>query len=162
MYVGGGRKPKFLSQYLLKLEFPALSIPILASVSFRQLPWASVSFRGLWSTIASYFVGMQTTMYVGWGRKPKSLRQYLPKIKVRSAGYPNFSFRQLPPASVGFRGVPRTMGNHFLIYCRGADNNVCGWVGAGSQSAWADIYLKLKPPSLFIPILASASFCQLP
>ena len=53
------------------------------------------------------------------------------------------------------------MGYHFLIYCWGADSNVCGWV-TGSQSSWAEIYLKLNSLSAFIPILASARFRQLP
>ena len=34
------------------------------------------------------------------------MSQYLPKIEVRSAANPNFSFHQLPPSSVGFRGLP--------------------------------------------------------
>ena len=39
---------------------------------------------------------------------PKFLNKYLPKISVSSAAYPNFSFRQLPPASVSFRRLPWT------------------------------------------------------
>ena len=93
-------------------------------------------------------------MYVGGGRKPKFTGRYLPKIKVCVSVYPNFSFRQLPWASVGF---------HLLRYRWDADNNVCGMGrGAGRQSSWANIYLKLGFSVLLIPILASASFRRLP
>ena len=34
------------------------------------------------------------------GRKPKLLIRYLPKITVFSDVYPNFSFRQLPRATI--------------------------------------------------------------
>ena len=52
-------------------------------------------------------------MYFGGDRGPKFLGQYLHKIRVFSAVYPNFSFRQLPSASVGFRGIqsPNLMPN---------------------------------------------------
>ena len=89
----------------LELYLPLMFIPILASVIFRQLHWDSVDFRRLSTTIAKYIVGAQTAMYVGGGRKPKLLGQYLPKIRVRSAVYPNFRYRQLPSASAGFHGL---------------------------------------------------------
>ena len=103
---------------------PIAVCPILDSASFRQLPWASVGFRRLPTTITTYIVGMKTKMYLGGDRGPKFLSRYLPKIRVSSAAYPNFSFRQLPWASVDFRGLPWTMGNHLHIYCRNADINV--------------------------------------
>ena len=100
-------------------------------------------------------------MYVGGGRKQKPPGRYLPKIQVPSADYPDFGFRQLPSASAGIRGLPRTMDSHFPIYCWCADNNVCGrW--AGSQCSWGNIYLKLNPPVLFVPILGSVSLRQPP
>ena len=71
------------------------------------------------------------------------------------------SFRQLPPASVGSRGLLWAMENHRHLYCSDAVNNVFGR-GVGSQSPRVDIYLKLEfsvPP---IPILAHVSFRQLP
>ena len=54
---------KFLIQYLPKIGVPISAYP---NFSFRQIPPVSVGFRGLWDTISSYIVGMQTTMYVGW------------------------------------------------------------------------------------------------
>ena len=36
------------------------------------------------------------------------------------------------------------------------------WEGAGSQSSWANIYLKLEFAVMYIPILASVRFRQLP
>ena len=95
------------------------------------------------------------------GQKPKFLGRYSHKLRVPSAAYPNFSFRQLQSASVGFRGRPWAIGNHLHIYRWGSDNNVCGR-GAGSQSSWAAIYLKLKFPVLITPILASVSYRQIP
>ena len=93
-------------------------------------------------------------------RDPKFLNRYLPQIRF-SSSYLNFSFRQIPFASVGFRGLPWAIGNHLHIYCFGADNNVLGMV-AGSQSSWAKNNLKFEFPALFILILASVSFRQLP
>ena len=46
-------------------------IPILASISLRQLPRASVGFRGEWETIFTYIVAIQTAMYVGGGPESK-------------------------------------------------------------------------------------------
>ena len=124
-----------------------------------------MGFRGQWATISTYIVGTQTTMYLGGGgRGPKFLSRYLPKIRVCSAVYPNFSFRQLPSASLGFRGLPWTsVGNgkpspHILLGCR----QQCIGGGSGSQSFCANIYLKLEFAVLFIPILASVRFRQLP
>ena len=59
----GSRSPR--ANICLKLEFSALFTPILASVGFRQLPRASVDFRGKWNRISTYIVGVQTTKYVG-------------------------------------------------------------------------------------------------
>ena len=53
------------------------------------------------------------------------------------------------------------MGDHLHIYCWDEDNNVVGR-GAGGQSSWANIYLKLVFSLLFIPISDSVSFRQLP
>ena len=58
---------------------------------------------------------IQTTWYLGGVRKPTFLVRYLPKIEVRSAVFPNFSFRQLPSDSVGFRGLPSP---HILLEFR--------------------------------------------
>ena len=81
---------------------------------------------------------------MGWGRQPKSLFQYLPKIEVRSAVLPNFGFRQLPPAAVGFRGLPSP---HILLEAR--RHGI--WEGVGSQSSRANIYLELKFSVLLTP-----------
>ena len=84
-------------------------------------------------------------MWGGWALKPKFLGQHLPKIKVFSDVYPNFSFRRLPWAAIAsyIVGIQTTM-------------YVGGW--EGSQSPRSNIYLKLKFPSRIIPILAPARF----
>ena len=169
--MGGGRGQNTRAGLYLKLKSPVLLIPILASVSFRRLPWASVeewepcphislgcrqqriwagrrkpkttgrylpqisvlsdpysdfsvrnpppasvSFRqipiasfGKWGPISTYILGRKTTMYVGGGRRPKFQCRYFPKIRVCSDDYPDFSIRQLPSASVGFRGQRGTI-----------------------------------------------------
>ena len=114
----GGRKPKFLSQYLPKIEVCSADYP---NSSLRQLPSASVGFRGL----SSPHILLECRQQCIWegGRKPKFPRQYLPKIEVRSAVYPNFSLNQLPWASAGY---------HLLIYCWDAGNNVCA-MGPGAK-----------------------------
>ena len=95
----GGRRPKSPGRYLSKIE---VFIDAYPNFSFRQLPWASAGFRGLWATISSCIVGLRKTMYLGGVRGPKFLSRYLPKIEVCSAVYPNFSFRQLPWGSAGY------------------------------------------------------------
>ena len=136
---GGSQSPR--CDIYLKLKFPALIIPILDSVSFRGLPLAPVS-----EYIALF---RQHGMWEGGGRKPKLSWRYLPKIEVRIAVYPSFSFRQLPWDSVDY---------HLLIYCWNLDNVVCG-SGGGGQSTWANIYLKFKFAEL---PSASVGFLGLP
>ena len=70
---------------------------ILASVIIRGLPW---------TTIASYIDRFRQHGIWGRVRTPKFLGRYLPKIEVPSAVLSNFSFRHLPSASVGPRGLP--------------------------------------------------------
>ena len=80
-----------------------LLIPILASVSFRQLPWDTVDFRGQWETVSTYIAWAQTTMYLrGWGARSQSSWAgiYL-KLEFRARIIPIL-------ASVGFRGAPCT------------------------------------------------------
>ena len=127
-----------------------LLIPILASVSFRELPSASVGFRGLWTTISSCIVGMQTTMYLGGGRNPKLPRRYLPKIEVPSDFYPNFSFRQLPWGSVDLR---------LLLYRWGSDNNVCRRVMSRRPKFLSRYFPKI---GVFGSAYPNFSFPQLP
>ena len=105
--MGGGRKPKFPSRYLPKIGVSSAAYP--NNVSIRQLPSDSVGFRGLWTTISSYIVGVQTTMYVGGGRKPKFLADIYLKLKSPALFIPILvavSFLHRPSASVGFRGLP--------------------------------------------------------
>ena len=69
----GGWGPNFLSQYLPQIGAPIAAYP---NFSFRHLPSSSVRFRGhprrgLWATISSYFVGAQTTMYLGGAPEAK-------------------------------------------------------------------------------------------
>ena len=71
MWEGAGSQ-SFWAIIFVKSEFSVLLIPIFASVSFRQLPWASVDFRRLSTTISTYIVGAQTTMYVGGGAGSQS------------------------------------------------------------------------------------------
>ena len=103
---------------------------------FHRLSWASVC-----NPLLIYCRNADTNVcggVGGRGRKPNSTSQYLHKIKVCSAAYPNFSVRQLPWPSAG---------RHLLMNCWNADINVCV-MWAGSQSSRANIYLKLKFPSL--------------
>ena len=51
--------------FWLKLQFPALFRPILASVSFRQRPWASADFR------LHINCPIQTTWHAGGGPEAK-------------------------------------------------------------------------------------------
>ena len=67
--MGAGGQNSWADIYL-KLEFPVLFIPVLSSVSFRQIPWDSVDFRRLSTTISTY-CRAQTKMYVGGGPGPK-------------------------------------------------------------------------------------------
>ena len=113
-----GRKPKFIGQYLPKISASSAAYP---DFSFRQLPSASVDKENPSPHIS--LGGRRQCMWEG-GWKPKFLGQYLPKIRVFSAAYPNFGFRQLPSASVGSLGLPWTMGTHLRIYYRNADINV--------------------------------------
>ena len=111
MYVemGGAGSQSSSADIYLKLEFPVLFIPILASVCFRQLPSASVGFRGQWGTISTYIVGMQATMYLGGGAGSQSSRVDI-YLKLE------FSVLFIPIlASVSFRGIPWAMGNHLHI-----------------------------------------------
>ena len=128
----GGWEPKPSGRYLPKSRVPsAPHIPILASVSFRRLPWTSADKGGPSPRI---LLGRRQQCMREGGRNPKFPGRYLPKIRGPVASYPDFSFRQLLSASVGFRGLPWAMGNHLHIYCRDADNKVCGR-GAGCQSS---------------------------
>ena len=94
----GGREPKSRTQYLPKIEVFSDVYPYF---SFRRLPSASAGFRG----IPSHRILLEFRQHGMWegGRKPKVLSRYLPKIEVPSAFLSNFSFRQLPWASVGSR-----------------------------------------------------------
>ena len=72
---------------------------ILASVSFRQLPLASVSMYIFYADDMAGGGG-------GSGPDPKSLGHLSAQIPVFSAVLLYFSFRQLPPASVSTYIVP--------------------------------------------------------
>ena len=69
-------------------------------------PESSFVFRGTCAGISPYIAGAQTKIYADRGQKAKPAGQYLPKPKAHSSVYPNFSIRQLPPASSGCRGLP--------------------------------------------------------
>ena len=115
MCVGGRGGRGFCAKIYLKLEFWARIIPIVASVSLRQIPSDPIGFRGQWETIPTYIDGGAGNKVRGRGgraRQPKFLSRNLPKIRVFSAAYPNFSFRQLPWASVGFRGQWETISTY--------------------------------------------------
>ena len=84
---------------------------ILASVIFRGLPWTSM---GNGKPSPHILLGCRKQSMRDRGRKPKFLSRYLPKIRVRSSAYPNFSSRHLPSASVD-NGKPSP---HILSGCR--------------------------------------------
>ena len=85
-------------------------IPIFASVSFRQLPWASVDFRRLSTTAPTYIVGGADNNVCGRGAGSQSFWAIIfVKSEFSVLLIPilaSVSFRQLPSASVGFRGIP--------------------------------------------------------
>ena len=135
----GGRWPKLPSRYLPKIRAPSAFYP---NFSFRQLPSASVSFRGLpWTSADNgqppphIFLGCIRRCISEGGRKPNVTGQYLPTIIACVAVYPDFGSHQLPPGSVDFRGIPRTMGNHLHIYIAGAQKaKYVGWGGEAKVS----------------------------
>ena len=127
MCVGGRGGRGFCAKIYLKLEFWARIIPIVASVSLRQIPSDPIGFRGQWETIPTYIDGGAGNKVRGRGgraRQPKFLSRNLPKIRVFSVFYLNFRFRQIPPDSVSFRGRPWTSAAnggpflHVLSGCR--------------------------------------------
>ena len=67
---------------------------------------------------------------------------------------PNFSFRQLLPASVCFRQLPWTSVSTNIAQFR--QHDMCEG-GSGSQSSWATFQLKFQFSVLFCPILAPIS-----
>ena len=94
----------------VKSEFLVLFIPIFASVSFRQIPSASVDFRRLSTTIPTYIVGGADNNVCGRGAGSQS---FWAVIFVKSGFsvllipiFASVIFRQLPSASAGFRGLP--------------------------------------------------------
>ena len=78
-YVGAEGARNHSSDIYLN-RIPRAVSPILDPSVFTQAPRGSSDFRRPPTTISTYIVGAQTTMYVGGGRKPKFLSQYLPKI----------------------------------------------------------------------------------
>ena len=84
------------------------------------------------------------------GKKPKCAGLYSPKFRDFICDYPDFRSFQLLPEPPGFRGLPRTIGYHILIYRRGEQNNICGW-GARQPRFRAKYLLKTEAPSAFHP-----------
>ena len=98
----GARKPDRMSRYLAKIEVAISAYP---NYSFRQLPSASASFRGIpWTSFSAYIGAFRQHGRWEGGWKPNFTGRYLSKIRGLSAASPNFSFRQPPSASAGFRG----------------------------------------------------------
>ena len=67
-------------------------------------------------------------MWEGAARDPKFLSRYLTKTEAPFDVYPNFSFRQLPPASVSFRGIPRTSVSAYIV-----GTQTTTYAGAGTE-----------------------------
>ena len=81
-------------------------------------------------------------------RVPQFLSQYLAKIEVGSAVYPNFSFRQLPWATI----------SSYIVRIQ-----TTWYAGGGRAPKFTIQYLpKIEVPIAVVPILASARFRQLP
>ena len=121
----------------------------------RQLPWASVDHH-----LLIYCWNLDNMVCGSGGRGPRFLNRYLPKIQVCSAVLSDFSFRQLPWASVDY---------HLPIHCCNLDNVVC--VGVRKPKSMSQFSPKIEvasdvaqfelPPSSGSFPLASAGYRRL-
>ena len=105
--VGPGSQ-SFWATFYLKFQFSVLFWLILASVSFRQLPSASVSFRWLPSP---HILSNSDDMTGGGGGGGSQSFWATFQLKMQFSVLfwlilASVSFRQLPSASAGFRGLP--------------------------------------------------------
>ena len=125
-------------------------IPILASVSRRQLPWPlSADSRRQWDTISTYIVAMQRTMYVGRGRLPKCMARYLHRITALSDAYSDFSFRQIPEDSAASRWAEAPY-PHIFPGCR----QQCIWEGCRRPKLHGATFTKIRDFRVVYPNFA--------
>ena len=95
----GVRGSKLLNQYLRKIQCFS---DVLPDFSIRQLPSATVGFRGLPGPRKLSEFGKRGILE--WG-SPKPIDRYLPESRPHCC-FPHFRFRQIQPDPVGFRGLP--------------------------------------------------------